>query len=175
MLETISSAILPIIIILFLFVGLYKRVDVFDAFLQGAKNSLLTIFKVAPSLMALVLAVKLLRGSSILDFITNVLTPVLSIFGFPAEIMPLALLRPISGSGSTALLADMFETYGPDSKLGLLASVLCCSSETTFYTIAMYYGSCSIKNTRHTILASLIADVAAVIFSVLFVNLFFSL
>ncbi len=175
MLETISSFVLPIVILLVVFAGVFKKVNIFEAFIVGAEKSLRSLFKVVPSLIALTLAVKLLRGSGVLKAITGLLAPLLSIVGLPAEIMPLALLRPISGSGSTALLADMFETYGPDSKIGLMASVLCCSSETTFYTVAMYYGSCGIKNTRHTIVAALAADVTAVIFSVLFVNLFFSL
>ncbi len=175
MLNAFSSFMLPVVVILFLVVGLIRKVNVFDAFLCGARKSLLAIYNIAPSLLALTLAVKMLRCSGLLDYFVSITSPLFTKLGIPVEIMPLALLRPISGSGSTALLTDMYETYGPDTKIGLMASVLCCSSETTFYTIAMYFGSCSIKDTRHTIIAALMADVSAVVFSVLFVNLFFNL
>lgn len=175
MLELISAAILPCVILLFIGCGVFRRVDVFDAFLDGARKGLGALVKTAPALIALTFAVKLLRGSGLLDAFSVFVSPVCEFLGIPAEIMPLALLRPVSGSGSTALLTDMFEAYGPDSKIGLMASVLCCASETTFYTVAVYYGSCGIKKTRHTVPAALLADLASVIFSILFVNLMFSL
>lgn len=167
----VSLVALPAIIILFIFAGLFKRVNVFEAFIVGAKKGMLSLYKIAPSLIALVVAVKLIRGSGLIDFLSNALSPMLNGLGVPSEIIPMALLRPVSGSGSTALLTDIFENFGPDSRIGLIASVLCCSSETTFYTITVYYGSCGIKNIRHTVLASIISDVSAVVFSILFVNL----
>lgn len=168
----INSA-LPIMLIAFIIAGLARRINVFDAFLKGAMKGIISLYRVAPSILALVFAVKLLRGSGLTDMVADFLEPVTSVIKIPSEIMPLALLRPISGSGSTALLADIFETSGPDSVVGLMASVLCCSSETTFYTIAVYYGACGIKKTRHTVIAAVCADIASVIFSVLFVNILF--
>ena len=174
MLDVISSAILPCVVILFVVSALFKRINIFNAFIEGASKGLNTMIKTAPALIALTFTVKLLRDSGVLDIITSLFSSVTTFFGVPAEIMPLALLRPISGSGSTALLSDIFEAFGPDSKIGVMASVLCCSSETTFYTVAVYYGSCNVTRTRHTIFAAVMADVSAVIFSILFVNLMFT-
>ncbi len=173
MLEVVSSAILPLVITVFIVCALFKRVDIFSAFTNGAEKGMKALVKIAPALVALTFAVKLLRCSGVLDMLCNFCSPVTEALGIPAEIMPLALLRPVSGSGSTALLTDMFETYGPDSKIGLMASVLCCASETTFYTAAVYYGSCGVLKTRHTLPAALISDFASVVFSILFVNLMF--
>lgn len=171
--STVASLALPLLIVLFIAAGIFKKVNVFDAFLAGAMNGLHSLLKIIPSLLALVFAVKLLRGSGLIDAISNVAAPLLQRFGMPAELLPMALLKSVSGSGSTALLTDILETHGADSVIGLMASVMCCSSETTFYTIAVYYGSVGIKHTRHTVAAALIADAAAVIFSILFVNLLF--
>lgn len=171
--STLASIALPLVIALFVVAGIFRKVDVFDAFLVGAMNGLSSLLKIIPSLIALVFAVKLLRGSGLIDRLSDVAAPLLQRFGMPAELLPMALLKSVSGSGSTALLTDILETHGPDSVIGLMASVMCCSSETTFYTIAVYYGSVGIKHTRHTVAAALIADAAAVIFSVLFVNLLF--
>ena len=171
MLEIVSSAVLPVVLMLFIVSALFRKVNVFRAFLEGAEKGLFALIKIAPALIALTFAVKLIRGSGLLDVFVNVVSPITSKFKIPAEIMPLALLRPISGSGSTALLTDMFEAYGPDSKIGLIASVLCCASETTFYTTAVYFGSCSVIKTRHTLPVALLADAASVIFSILFVEL----
>ena len=167
----IASAVLPIMLVVFIGVGLYKRVDVFNSFLIGAVKGLKSLIKIVPSIIALVLAVKLLRGSGLIDSVSNLFSPLFKAIGVPSEVLPLALLKSISGSGSTALLSDIFEGFGSDSHIGLIASVMCCSSETTFYTIAVYYGAVNIKNTRHTIFAALMADLAAVIFSIMFVNI----
>lgn len=171
MLEIVSSAVLPVVLMLFIACALFRKINVFKAFLEGAEKGLLALTKIAPALIALTFAIKLIRGSGLLDVFVNVISPITSRLGIPAEIMPLALLRPISGSGSTALLTDMFEVHGPDSKIGLMASVLCCASETTFYTAAVYFGSCSVVKTRHTLPAALLADAASVFFSILFVGL----
>lgn len=171
--SSVFSYILPLMCVLFIVVGVLKKVNVFDAFIKGAENGLRSAIKIMPSILALIFAVKLLRESGVIDIFAGVAAPFLEKTGIPKEVLPMALLRPISGSGSSALLVDIFEAYGPDSYIGMLSSVICCSSETTFYTIAVYFGSVSIKNVRHTITAAICADIAAVIFSILFVNLTF--
>ncbi|MBO5746841.1 MAG: spore maturation protein [Clostridia bacterium] len=171
--EGIAALTLPLLFVLFIAAGLVKKVDVFEAFLVGAKKGFVSLWGIVPSVLALVFAVKLLRGSGVIDLAVDCLSPMVGRVGIPAEVLPLGLLKSISGSGSTALLTDIFETHGPDSVVGLMASVICCSSETTFYTTAVYFGSVGVKNTRHTILAALVADAAAVIFSILFVNILF--
>ena len=171
--ERVVSCVLPIMFILFIVSGLIKRVDVFEAFLFGAKDGIVSLWGIIPSVLALVFAVKLLRGSGIIELAVDCLSPIVGRIGIPAEVLPLGLLKSISGSGSTAMLSDIFETHGPDSVIGLMASVICCSSETTFYTTAVYFGSVGVKNMRHTVFAALVADAAAVIFSILLVNVLF--
>ena len=153
--------------------GLIKRVPVFDIFLRGAKEGIMLLYSIAPTIMGLVFAVDLLRSSGAIDAICSFIAPASEFLGFPKEIVPMVLLRPVSGSGSTALLTSLFEDCGPDSFAGRVASVLAGSSETTFYAIAMYYGCIKVKKTRHTIFAAIMADLTAAIMSVITVRVFF--
>ncbi|MEE0914386.1 MAG: spore maturation protein [Ruminococcus sp.] len=153
--------------------GLIKKVPVFDIFLKGAKEGILLLYSIAPTIMALVFAVDLLRSSGAIDAICAFIAPVSEFLGFPKEIVPMVLLRPVSGSGSTALLTALYEDCGPDSFAGRVASVLAGSSETTFYAIAMYYGCIKVKKTRHTVFAAVMADLTAAIMSVITVRIFF--
>ena len=153
--------------------GLFKRVAVFDVFLKGAKEGIQLLYTIAPTIMGLVFAIDLLKSSGAIDAICNFIAPTAEFLGFPKEIIPMALLRPVSGSGSTALLTSLYEESGPDSFAGRVASVLAGSSETTFYTIAMYYGCIKIKNTRHTLLSALMADFTAVVASIIVVRIFY--
>lgn len=155
--------------------GLIKRVPVFDIFLKGAKEGMQILYSIAPTIIGLVFAVDLLRSSGAIDAICNFIEPVADYLGFPKEIVPMVLLRPVSGSGSTALLTSLYEQCGPDSFAGRVASVLAGSSETTFYAIAMYFGCIKVKKIRHTIFAAIIADITAAVMSVLTVRLYFGM
>jgi len=164
--------IIPLIIVTFVSVGLIKKVKIFEAFLEGAKEGLYTLFLIAPTMIALITAVTMLKASTATDLLSDFISPVAEKLGFPAEIVPAALLRPISGSGSTALLLSVFESEGPDSFAGKVMSVMAGSTETTLYAIAMYYGAAGIKKARHTLASGLCADFTAVVFSVLTTRLF---
>ena len=155
--------------------GLIKRVPVFDIFLKGAKEGMQILYSIAPTIIGLVFAVDLLRSSGAIDAICNFIEPVADYLGFPKEIVPMVLLRPVSGSGSTALLTSLYEQCGPDSFAGRVASVLAGSSETTFYAIAMYFGCFKVKKIRHTLFAAIIADITAAVMSVLTVRLYFGM
>ena len=155
--------------------GLFKRVPVFDIFLKGAKEGMQILYSIAPTIIGLVFAVDLLRSSGAIDAICNFIEPVADYLGFPKEIVPMVLLRPVSGSGSTALLTSLYEQCGPDSFAGRVASVLAGSSETTFYAIAMYFGCIKVKKIRHTLFAAIIADITAAVMSVLTVRLYFGM
>ena len=155
--------------------GLIKRVPVFDIFLKGAKEGMQILYSIAPTIIGLVFAVDLLRSSGAIDAICNFIEPVADYLGFPKEIVPMVLLRPVSGSGSTALLTSLYEQCGPDSFSGRVASVLAGSSETTFYAIAMYFGCIKVKKIRHTLFAAIIADITAAVMSVLTVRLYFGI
>lgn len=162
----------PILITVILGTGLLRRVNVYDAFVEGAKDGLVTLFKIFPSLLGLITSVAMLRASGALDLLCSFLKPITSALGVPSEVVPLMLMRPVSGSGALAVVTDIFKNLSPDSFAGLCASVMMGSTETTFYTIAVYYGSVGITKIRHTLKAALIADLVGMIGSVLAVRLF---
>ncbi len=153
--------------------GLIKRAPVFELFAEGVREGAKTVVQIAPTVMGLVFAVSLLRSSGAVDKICELISPAAKALGFPAEIVPMALLRPFSGSGATALLVQVFEENGADSFAGRVASVLAGSSETTFYATAMYFGSAGVKRIRHTLAAALAADFTALVMSIVTVRLFF--
>lgn len=163
----ISIISMPLVISLIILYALSKKTDVYQSFIDGAKNGLETLFKIIPTLVGLLTAVSVFRASGALDFIVALLSPVLSQIGIPSEVLPLALLRPVSGSASLAIVSDILKTNGPDSFIGRLASVMMGSTETIFYTLAVYYGSVGIKNARYTLWVALLADAAGIAVAVL--------
>ncbi|MBQ4129725.1 MAG: spore maturation protein [Ruminococcus sp.] len=165
--------VMPSLIAFVLCYALFKKVNVFDVFVKGAKSGIKTIYNIAPTLIGLIVAVSMLKASGALTMISDFLSPVCEKIGFPSELLPMTLLRPVSGGGSTALLNQALKDFGPDSFLGRCASVIAGSTETTFYAITMYFGAVNIKKIRHTLIAALVADFTAAIFAVLTVNLLF--
>ncbi len=164
-LTALSLYSVPVLVLIILGAGLLTEVKVYDTFVEGAKEGIATIIRILPPLVGLMTAVGVFRASGALDWIVYILKPAASFLGIPAETMPLALLRPVSGSASLALVADILKAYGPDSYIGRVASTMMGSTETIFYTLAVYYGSVGIRNIRYTLLAALIADGASVIAS----------
>lgn len=173
MLKAISTAIMPVVFFIILGYALLKRVHIFEAFMQGATGGMKTLFGILPTLVGLICAISMLRASGALEYITGLLTPILQPLGIPSEILPLALLRPISGSGALGVLGDILTASGPDSMAGRIASVIMGSTETTFYTLAVYYGAVHIKNSRHTVPAALLADVTGVLAGTFICHIFF--
>ena len=164
--EFFSNIAMPLMIIIIVIYGVIERKKVFDIFLDGAKDGIKVVFNIFPTLVGLFVAIGALRSSGIIDLIVNLLTPVFKIINFPIEILPLALIRPISGSASIAVATDIMKNFGVDSSIGLIASVIMGSTETTIYTIAVYTSSVGIKNTRFVLWASLIADFVGIVVSV---------
>lgn len=162
----ISNLAMPLIILLIVTYGLVEKNKVFDDFLEGAKEGIEIVFSILPTLIGLFVAIGALRNSGILDMIIRIITPLLNVIHFPSEIMPLAMLRPISGSGSIAVATDIMKTYGVDNSIGMMASVIMGSTETTLYTIAIYTSCVKIKKTRFVLLASLVADMVGMLVSV---------
>ncbi len=162
----ISSAAMPIVILVILLYGLTEKKNVFDLFIDGAKKGLKIVIKIFPTLIGLFVAIGALRSSGIINLIINLIMPLLNLLNIPSEIMPLAILRPISGSASMAVATDIMKNFGVDSTIGILASVIMGSTETTLYTIAVYSSSVGIKNTRFVLWAALAADLAGIIASV---------
>lgn len=163
----ISNIAMPFIILMIIVYGLIEKNKVFDTFLDGAKEGLEIVFSIFPTLIGLFVAIGALRSSGIIDEFVKILSPVLNLINFPSEVMPLALLRPISGSSSIAVATDIMKNYGVDSNIGFIASIIMGSTETTLYTIAVYTGAVGIKKTRFVLAAALIADVVGMVVSVI--------
>jgi len=148
---------------LFLAVSIYamagKR-DVYSLMVTGAQQGLKTVLSIVPSLIVLMACIHMLRASGALDRLTVLLSPLCRVLGIPPETVPLVIIRPISGSAGLAVGSELLSTYGPDSEIGRTVAVMLGSTETTFYTISVYFGAAGIRKTRHTVAAALIADLA---------------
>lgn len=166
-----SDLILPIVIGAILFYGMVKKVDIYSVFVEGAMEGAKTAIKIFPYILAVVFAINLFIQSGAENFIVNLLTPVTSLAGFPPELLSLSIVKPLSGGGSLGVFQSILDNYGPDSYIGRSASVLMGSSETIFYTTAVYFGAVGIKNIRYTVKVGLIAHCAS-IFAALLVSRF---
>jgi len=153
--------------------ALYKRVDVFNAITTGAGEGLGTVVKIFPNLVCLLTAVYMLRASGAMESLATLLAPAFDFLGIPAEMAPLMVVRSISGSGALAVGAEIIEAHGPDSLIGRTAAVMLGSTETTFYTIAVYFGAVGIQKTRYAIPAALLADVVGFFVAALTVRWWF--
>ena len=162
----ISTMAVPTIIVVIIIYGIIDKKNIYDIFLEGAREGMETVIKIFPTLIGIFLAVGCLRSSGILNVIGKNLEFVTKLIGFPSEVLPLALLRPISGSASLGIATDIMKTFGVDSNIGLMASVIMGSTETTVYTIAVYTSSVGIKKTRFVLWAALFADFVGIVVSV---------
>lgn len=154
-------------------VGLAKKQDVYTLMTDGAAEGLKILLRIVPSLIVLLSGIHMLRASGAMDVLTKLLSPIFSIFGIPPETAPLVLIRPFSGSAALAVGTDIMSTYGADSLIGRTAAIMLGSTETTFYTIAVYFGAAGIKKTRYAIPAALIADMTGFCMASLTAKLFF--
>lgn len=171
--SVLSYFVIPTILVAFPLYGLYKKVPVYESFVEGAKEGFEVAVRIIPYLVAILFAIGMFRASGAMDFLADTLGPVLALIGFPAEVLPMAIVRPLTGSGSAGLVVDMIEQYGEDSLLVKMAATMFGSTETTFYVIAVYFGAVNIKKTRHAVSAGLTADFAAMIVAVWTVRLLF--
>ncbi len=158
-----SDWLLPVLIALMLLYGFAKRVPVYDTVIEGAKEGFQVAIRIIPFLVAIVVAAGMFRASGLLDLVVGAVGPITGLVGFPAEALPMALLRPLSGSGAYAIMAETMQVHGPDSRIGYLVSVLQGSTETTFYVLAVYFGAVAVTRVRHAVAAGLVADLAGVI------------
>lgn len=158
---------MPFVMLIIVLVALKEKKSVFDIFIKGATEGIEIVLKIFPTLIGLFVAIGLLRSSGVLDFIIKMVSPITDLLKIPKEILPLSMLRPISGSASMAVATDIIKTNGVDSFIGILASVIMGATETTLYTIAVYSSSVNIKNTRFVLLAALTADITGILVSIL--------
>jgi len=169
----ISAAFVPAFIALVVIFGAVKKVNVYESFVQGAKQGFTTVVRILPYVVGFVFAIQIFTASGCFDYIASALGPVLKPLGIPPEVLPLALMQPFSGSASIAMLTSILNRYGPDSFIGRAASTMMGSSETIFYTVSLYYGSVGVKKTRYTIPAAIISAIAGLIASILVCRLMF--
>jgi spore maturation protein B len=167
MITTLSAWMLPVLVTSILMIGFVRRVPIYNTFVDGAKGGFSTAIRLIPHLVAMMVAVSVFRESGAMDYLIAALKPVLHVLHIPPEVAPMGLLRPISGVGSLALMADIFKGYGPDSWLGQLASTMQAASDTTLYIITVYFGSVGIRNIRYALKVGLLADFISVLASVL--------
>lgn len=169
----LSYFVIPVILVGFPLYGLYKKVPVYEAFVDGAKEGFNVAVRIIPYLVAILFAIGMFRASGAMDFLTTALDPILRPLGFPGEVLPMAIVRPLTGSGSAGLVADMINQYGEDSLFVKMAATMFGSTETTFYVVAVYFGAVNIRKTRHAVPAGLTADIAAMFIAVWVVRLLF--
>ncbi len=169
----ISDLVIPIFILGVIVFSLFRKRPVYSDFILGAKDGIKTAWDIMPQLVGLIVAIKVFDASGGMEFIVRLIKPLTSILHFPSEVVPFALMRPLSGSGSLALATGLFEKYGTDSFIGRTISVMMGSTETTLYTVAIYFGAVGVKNTRHTLVCALSADLISMILSIVVCTVWF--
>jgi spore maturation protein B len=163
----------PVLIVSIPLYGWYKGVKVYEVFVEGAKEGFDVAVRIMPYLVAILVAIGMFRDVKAMELFARIVGPVTGLINMPAEILPMAIVRPLSGGGALGVMNSIFLEYGPDSYLGLLASVMMGSTETTFYVLAVYFGSVNIRKSRHAVIAGLAGDVTGVLTATILCYLFF--
>lgn len=159
----VSDLAIPLMLFLIIGYGFIKKVKIYESFVDGAKGGFEVAIKIIPFLVAILVAIGMFRASGAMDIFVTLISPLTNLIGLPAEALPVALMRPLSGSGTLGLVSELMKTHGPDSFIGRLTSTMYGSTETTFYVLAVYFGSVGIKKTRHAVPAGLLADAAGLL------------
>ena len=171
--EIVSKIILPIFVIFIILYGMKKKINIYDTFLEGAKEGLVTVFNIFPAIIAMIFAINIFLDSNVLYFILSFLNPLLESLNIEPEIVPMALLRPISGTASLAIMNDIYINFHPDSYMGRLASILQGCTDTTIYVIALYFSSIKVTKISYALIVGLFADVVGITMAFILTNLFF--
>jgi spore maturation protein B len=173
LIQTVSDWAIPILAGGIVVFALSRRVKLYEAFVEGAKEGFNVGVRIIPYLVAIMCAIAFFRASGAMDLLTAILSPITNLLGMPAEALPMALVRPLSGSGALGVMSDIMATHGPDSFIGRLVSTMMGSTETTFYVLAVYFGSVGVSKVRHALWAGLIADIAGLLSAVWICRLVF--
>ena len=168
-----SNLFIPIIVIFVIVYGYFKKINIYDVFVSGASEGFIMVRDMFPSLLAMILAVNIFKSSGVIDFLFSFLKPIFLFLKIPFEVLPIAVMRPLSGSFGLALLNNIYGIYGPDSFVGILSSVIQGSSDTTVYIITLYFGTIGIKKIRYALWVGLLADLFMVVVSLIIVPLLF--
>lgn len=167
----VSVAAIPALVLFIVVYGAVKKVKIYEAFIEGAKEGFNVGVRIIPYLVAMIVAIGVFRAGGAMDMLAWLLAPVTNLIGMPSEALPMALMRPLSGSGALGVMSEIFTAHGVDSFIGKLVSTMMGSGETTFYVLAVYFGSVSVSKTRHAVPAGIVADIASILASVWLVNL----
>lgn len=170
---SISNLILPLLVLVIVLYGIRKKINVYDTFTSGAKESFDITLKLFPTLLGMILGVNIFIKSGVLDLFLNLLEPIFNIIKIPIQIMPIAIMRPISGSSGLAILNNTFETYGPDNIISRISSIIQGSNDTTLYIITLYFGSIGIKKIKYALKVGLLADLIGVFVAILLTKILF--
>jgi len=173
LLNYISQLIIPIFILFVIIYGYYKKIKVYDSFISGAKEGLNVIIKIFPYLVAIFIVVKSFQVSGAFNFIKDIISPLFLYLNIPIEVLSISIIKPLSGSASTAIFTDIIKTTGPDSLATRISAVIMGSAETTFYILAIYLGAVGIKKTKYLIGVCIISDIIGIIISITIVKLLF--
>lgn len=160
--ESISLYAVPLLLLIIPLVAFFKKVKIYEEFIEGAKEGFQVAVTIIPYLVAILVAIGMFRASGAMDMLASLISPLTELVGFPAEVLPAAFMRPLSGSGTLGIVTELMSTHGPDSFIGRLSSTIYGSTETTFYVLAVYFGAVNIKKTRHAVPSGLIADFAGI-------------
>jgi len=174
MLDTVSRWAVPFLLLVIPVYGFFKRLPVYETFVEGAEEGFYTAVKIIPFLVGMLVAISVFRASGAMDYAIQLIMPLMQKLGAPAEVMPLALMRPLSGSGALGLATEMIKIYGPDSLIGRMASVMQGTTDTTFFVLTVYFGSVGIKRYRYALFTGLSADITGLVASIYVCNLLFN-
>jgi spore maturation protein SpmA len=174
LIQFFSVIAIPSLIVFFVGYGVFKKVKVYEQFVDGAKEGFNIAIRILPYLLAIMVAIGIFRAGGAMQWLISILTPLTNLIGMPAEALPMALMRPLSGSGSLGIMSEVISVHGPDSFIGILVSTFYGSTETTFYVLAVYFGAVNIKNTRHAVPSGLIADICGILGALFIVKLLFT-
>ncbi len=169
----VSIIAIPAMIFIIVIYGAIKKIKVYEAFVEGAKEGFNVGVRIIPYLVAMLVAIGIFRASGAMEILASIVSPVTTLIGMPPEALPMAIIRPLSGSGALGVMSDIIKTHGPGSLIGRMVSVMMGSSETTFYVLAVYFGAVGIVRPRQAVLGGIIVDIASVIFSVIVTRLIF--
>ncbi|MFA6941519.1 MAG: nucleoside recognition domain-containing protein [Clostridiaceae bacterium] len=169
--EYIEASLIGIIFSFVIFYGIVKKVNIYHVFIQGAVEGLKLSYRVFPPILAMILAYKVFSDSRLLGFITKVLTPMFLKLNFPPQLLPLIIIKPLSGSGSLGVFTEILKNAGPDSRIGIMAALIMGSTETIFYTLTVYIGGIKAKKSRHAIIAAVFTELIAVVITLFYCNI----
>ncbi|WP_315070418.1 nucleoside recognition domain-containing protein [uncultured Clostridium sp.] len=172
MFNYLSKSIIPIIFLLIITYGMFKGRKVYEWFIEGAKEGLNVVLRIFPYLLAMIIAVQIFKDAKLMDLLNNLIAPLGNMIALPKDLIPLLIIKPLSGSGAIGVFTDIIKSVGPDTRTGLIASVVMGSTETIFYTITVYFGAVKVKKIRHTLWAAVFADMTAIIMAIFMVDKF---